>query len=86
MSKDIASTTWGADWDSCGTANSVVIALDPSPCYILEALIVTDISIRNIPSYTVLIISYKVSWFERLEYIVGIYKMPVASKNLTLFS
>jgi len=28
--KDIAPTTWGADWDSCGTADHIVITLDPS--------------------------------------------------------
>ena len=35
------STIWGADWDSCSTADYVIITLDPSSCCILEILIIT---------------------------------------------
>ena len=30
--KDIASTTWGTDWDYYGTADHVVITLNPKLC------------------------------------------------------
>ena len=41
--KNIVSTTWGTDWDSCSTANHVIITLDPSLCYILEVSIITKV-------------------------------------------
>jgi len=45
-SKDKIPTTWGASWDycgtaDCGTADHVVITLDPSPRCIQETLIIT---------------------------------------------
>ena len=41
LSKVMVSITWGANWDSCGTANCIIIILNPSPYYILEVSIVT---------------------------------------------
>jgi len=41
QSKNIAPTTWGTDWDYYSTANHVVIILDPGPCCIQKASIVT---------------------------------------------
>ena len=40
-SKNVASTTWGADWDYCCTADYVVITLDPILCCTCKILIVT---------------------------------------------
>ena len=40
LSKAIAPTTWGTDWDNCGTANHVLIILDFSSCHDHEASIV----------------------------------------------
>ena len=40
-SKDKVPTTWGADWDYCGIAKHIIIALNPSSHYIQKALVVT---------------------------------------------
>ena len=40
-SKVRASTIWGTDWDYYSAANHIVITLCPTPCYILEVLIIT---------------------------------------------
>ena len=42
--KDVASTTWGTNWDYYSAANYVIIILDPKPCWILEILIVIGLS------------------------------------------
>jgi len=42
LSKAMAPTILGADWDSYGIADCVVITLDPSWCCILEISIITN--------------------------------------------
>ena len=32
--KNVAPTIWGTDWDICGTADYVIIALCPNPCFL----------------------------------------------------
>ena len=40
-SEDVASATWGTDWDYFSTADHIIITLYPSPCCIHEVSIVT---------------------------------------------
>jgi len=60
--KDIAPTTWGADWDSCSTADHVGIILDFSPCHIQEALVITMWKVVEIEARKARIAKAKEKW------------------------
>ena len=45
---ELMPTTWGADWDNFSTANCFIITLDPSKCWIHEAVIVTIYDMWNV--------------------------------------
>ena len=43
ISKKTIPTTWDADWYNYSTANYIVIALDPSPCWIHKVVFITEV-------------------------------------------
>jgi len=49
--KDIASTTWGTDWDYYSTADHIAIIFDPKPYWIFKVSVITILHFQHLCPY-----------------------------------